>query len=330
MSQNPPAKLPMGRYLVFASNRVAPHQEFDLFAVRLDQPAPAKANIIQLTHMPGHQLDPSVSPNGKQLLYVTRPNIQNADSAVEVIRRCESSLKLMDMISGKQSTLYSAVGVLTHPSWSPDGKRIVFSLMQPGTGDLIEHHLKLFNLASRKISDLGTGAYPNWLGDNRHLVISQIDASGNSQLWRVDTQTGKRTQLSRPGPSTATLSPDHHYLAVAVPKGTDGRPTITVYPADEHGQPHGKGAEVSFGPQSNAANVQPTWLSHLPGTADPINVSPHLAYTQIAFNPQPGSTAFMARIMLISPDGQGARELVPADAQNMLRGGYMSALWLRR
>ena len=76
MSQNPPAKLPMGRYLVFASNRVAPHQEFDLFAVRLDQPAPAKANIIQLTHMPGHQLDPSVSPNGKPLLYVTRPNIQ--------------------------------------------------------------------------------------------------------------------------------------------------------------------------------------------------------------------------------------------------------------
>lgn len=323
-------KLPRGQYLVFASNRAKPHQAFDLFTVGLDQANSRKANFIRLTSEPGHELDPAISPDGLHLLYVARPVILNAGSAIEVARQCESSLMLMDLSSGQRSTLYRASGVLAHPSWSPDGKRIAFGLMQTGAGELLEHRVKWLNLSSREVHDLGTGAYPNWLGDSRHLVISEIDASGNSLLLRVDIETRKQTVLSRLGPSTATLSPDERYLAVAVPEGSDGRPTIMVYPADERGQPRGKGVEVSFGTQSNAANLQPTWLNHSLEPAGIAEASSHLAYTQVVFNPQPSSTGFMARIMIVAPDGSGTREIVPADAQNMLKGGYMSVLWLRR
>ncbi|HAI13019.1 MAG TPA: hypothetical protein DCM28_15035 [Phycisphaerales bacterium] len=225
---NSVTKLPTTRHLVFTSNRAVPHEEFDLFAVRLDTSENQKAQIIQLTDTPGHELDPTVTQDGQHLLYIARPVIPNADTAAQLTGRGQSSLIYMDLRTGQRSILYRSEGVLTHPSWSNDGKRIAFSLMQTGSGEIVEHRVKCLILASRHVHDLGSGAYPNWLGDNRHLVISEIDATGNSQLWRVDAQTGKRTQMSRPGPSMATLSPDRRYLAVAVPEGRDGRPTITV------------------------------------------------------------------------------------------------------
>ncbi|MFG0249990.1 MAG: hypothetical protein ACF8OB_13960 [Phycisphaeraceae bacterium JB051] len=322
--------LPIGRYLVFASNRVAPHEAFDLFALYLGESDPQKAQLIQLTDAPGHELDPCVSTDGHQMLYVARPVLPHATSARQLARDCHSKLIHMDLRNGQQTTLYQTRGILVHPAWSADNKRVAMSLIRAQPGGMIEHRVIWMDLATQQVHDLGLGSYPNWSADNQYLVVSQTNSDNQSQLWRIDLQSQQRTPISRPGPNTATLSPNKKYLAVAIPQGTDGQPTITVYPADSIGQPRDRGIEVSFGTQSNAANVQPIWLSDPLGAAGYTDDTSMLAYTQIVFNPQPGSKSFLSRIIVVSPDGKTSREVVQADAQNMTGGGYMSALWLLR
>ena len=86
---------------------------------------------------------------------------------------------------GSGRPLSTGHGYNTSPNWSPDGKKVAFTVREGGS----------FEIASMDANGggsrtLGEGQDPVWTADSRHLLF----ASGGS-IVLLDTQTGQRTSV---------------------------------------------------------------------------------------------------------------------------------------
>jgi hypothetical protein len=80
------------------------------------------------------------------------------------------------------------------PDFSPDGKKVVFSALRNGVGDIF-----LVDVESGKIDNLTKDAFadygPTYSPDGRFIVyVARV--SGNEKLFRLDVGTGEKTQLT--------------------------------------------------------------------------------------------------------------------------------------
>jgi hypothetical protein len=80
------------------------------------------------------------------------------------------------------------------PDFSPDGRRVVFSALRQGVGDIF-----LVDLESGKVENLTKDAFadygPTFSPDGQYIVyVARV--SGNEKLFRLDVATGTKTQLT--------------------------------------------------------------------------------------------------------------------------------------
>lgn len=152
--------------------------------------------------MPALRADEAVvSPEGKSLLYVDRPG---------------GGLWLSRMDSKKQLRLTDAPLVASAPRWSRDGKRILFTGVQPG------HARQIYILASdggglRAVLPEGReGASADWSPDDTQIVVSMRDVTIPPKfgIYLFKPQTGEFALLpdSR-GLVEPRWSPDGRYIA---------------------------------------------------------------------------------------------------------------------
>lgn len=107
----------------------------------------------------------------------------------------------------------------TAPSFSLDGKSIVYSLWRAGAGG----ELWLMNTDGSNPRQLtaGLAGLPNWLPDGKRIAVVAKDADAQ-QMWAIDIDTGKQTVLSAQQFPLAMgkLSPDGQLFAYN--SNTDG------------------------------------------------------------------------------------------------------------
>ena len=159
--------------------RPAPRQE-GAAAARPD------LNFTQLTDQPGQEIYPSLSPDGKVLIYAGH---QSGDWDIYWQRvEGRNPRNLTDDSTADDS----------QPAFSPDGERIVFRSERDRGGIFI---MGATGESARRLTDFGY--FPAWSPDGREVAVStelffdpNVRTLGESAVWIVDVSTGERRRLT--------------------------------------------------------------------------------------------------------------------------------------
>jgi eukaryotic-like serine/threonine-protein kinase len=167
------------------------------------QPAPPlQAYFVQLTSDPGIEDQPTLSPDGKLLAYVSHASGNDDIYVLRVGGRNPINLTKDDTADD------------TDPAFSPDGTQIAFRSERQGGG------LFLVGATGESVRRLTDSGYtPAWARDGKEIffvteaVYDPLDRAYTSELWSVDVASGKKRRLYSGDAVQPSVSP--HGLRVA-------------------------------------------------------------------------------------------------------------------
>ena len=146
---------------------------------------------------------PDYSPDGSRIAFVSQRNGANA------VWVCDSE--------GTSCQQLTHEGRATPPSWSPDGRSIVFSWILDGNPDV--YAIDTGDAFPRRLTDEDSqDAYPEWSRDGRWIYFSS-DRSGLLEVWKVRRDGGEAMQVTTEGGGgPAVESEDSSYLFIGRPR----------------------------------------------------------------------------------------------------------------
>jgi Tol biopolymer transport system component len=191
------------------------------------RPATPRAEFARLTVQPGVEWFPSLSPDGKWLVYSG-----DAGGHRHIYLQSVSGQTPIDL-SGDSTADDD------HPAFSPDGERIAFRSNREGGGLFV---MGRTGEAVRRVTR--TGFRPSWSADGAVLAfvtenveLNPQNAEGISELWTADVSTGQTRRLDAGDAVLPSWSPHNHRVAFTrridnrgiwtIP-GTGGAPTPAV------------------------------------------------------------------------------------------------------
>ena len=235
-----PSWSPDGTRIVFMSDRdghvpkgdVLP--TFEIYVMDADG-----GNQQNLTNDPSHDMYPAWSPDGKRIAFTSY-----RDGHVHAIHgRPTAEIYVMDADGGNPQHLTNDLNDDRYPSWSPDGKRIVFSSERDG------HFIGEFEITSSEIylmdADGGNQQKltenrkndfsPSWSPDGKRIAFSS-DRKGdfvNSEIYVMDADGGNQQKLTenRDWDYAPSWSPDGKRIAFSS-DGDNKQADIYVMDAD--------------------------------------------------------------------------------------------------
>ena len=169
-------------------------------------------NFTQLTDLPGPEYFPSLSPDGKSLIYVSRAS-GNWDIYLQ-------------RVGGRNPTNLTKGSTAddTQPAFSSDGERIVFRSEREGGGIYL---MGATGESARRLSDFGYN--PVWSPDGERVLVateSVIQPSTRptkSQLWTIKVSDGDRRLVTEGDALQPSWSPHGDRIAYwGRPQGGQG------------------------------------------------------------------------------------------------------------
>ncbi len=183
------------------------------------------ASFSQMTDLPGSEMMPALSPDGRSVAYVA-PGAGGAD--IFLLR-----------VGGRNPVNLTADAPEPDgaPCFSPDGQRIAFRSERGGGGIFV---MGATGESARRAAD--SGFNPSWSPDGREIVVSTaafpspLARGGRGALRAVDVATGKARAIPTPGDAVQPAwSPHGHRIAYWSIHGDGRRDLWTVPAAGEQG-----------------------------------------------------------------------------------------------
>lgn len=139
-------------------------------------------------------LSPSWSPDGSRLAFVAFTDTG-------------SIVRVLELATGKPSTIASFKGVNAAPSWSPDGTKLAYSTSRNGSPDV---YLYDFNTQQhQRISKhYAIDTEPAWSPDGRGLLFTS-NRTGRPQIYRYDLSSESVNRVTFEGKENANASYDY-------------------------------------------------------------------------------------------------------------------------
>ncbi|HEY3138889.1 MAG TPA: protein kinase [Blastocatellia bacterium] len=207
-----------------------------------EAPTPLKnATFTQLTDQSGPEYFPSLSPDGKSLVYASRAS-GNWDIYLQRVGG-RNPINLTKDSSADD----------TQPAFSPDGERIAFRSEREGGGIYV---MGATGESVRRVSD--TGYNPAWSPDGEKILFATesitqpLTRPTNSQLWIVTIDSGDKRLITEGDALEPHWSPHGYRIAYWTrPKVSGQGEDIWTIPADG-----GEAVRVTSG---TAINWNPVW-----------------------------------------------------------------------
>jgi len=190
-----PSPTPMGGgngQIAFASDRLGVPQIF-LASLMGDE-------VFQITNMPEGACQPSWSPSGDRLVFVS-PCSGNEETYTE------SSLYIINSDGSNQVPLPTSPGGDFDPAWSPDGNSIAFTSLRAGQMEIFIH-----DLAAQSSTQITRGAgnveshQAAWSPDGSQIVYT-VKRLGVSQIWLMNKDGTAPQQIVRSGSAFSDYLP---------------------------------------------------------------------------------------------------------------------------
>jgi Tol biopolymer transport system component/predicted Ser/Thr protein kinase len=183
-------------------------------------PLPGNPTFTQITTQPGEELFPSLSPDGKNIVYAS--NIAaNWDIYLQRV--------------GGQNPVNLTQGSFaddTEPAFSPDGNYIAFRSERQGGGIFV---MGATGESVKRLTD--SGYNPAWSPSGGEVVYATeriVDNPNNrtstSQIWTVNVNSGQKRLISKGDAVQPSWSPDGYRIAYWAQEG--GRRDIWTMTAD--------------------------------------------------------------------------------------------------
>ncbi len=169
--------------------------------------SPALNVPVQVTSSPGEDFAPTVSLDGKIMVYVS----DRSGNLDLWLKHLGPGIQPPD----RRLTFHSAED--GNPEISPDGKRVAFvSHRSDPRGDIYILDLSLQGEPIPVIQESGEERDPVWSTDQTALFFSSRSSNiAPLTIEKIELKGGKRTEFLKPGGVNLSLSPDGKYLAFA-------------------------------------------------------------------------------------------------------------------
>jgi Tol biopolymer transport system component/DNA-binding winged helix-turn-helix (wHTH) protein len=170
----------------------------------------SELKIIPLTSLPGHESQPTFSPDGNQIAFVWCDEKGGGSDIYVKLIDAETRVRLTDNPADDVS-----------PAWSPDGRSIAFLRRSPeGNGVYV---VPALGGAGQKIgvvfANVVWPSFLHWSPDGRSLLVEHKDSPQEPfAIFSLSVETGEKQRLTSPpsglwGDFDAAYSPDGKTIA---------------------------------------------------------------------------------------------------------------------
>lgn len=281
-----------------------------------NQPEPEVAGDIeftQLTHAPDQELFPSLSPDGRMLVYASA-----AAGNFDIYSQRVGGENAVNLTSSREDD--------TQPAFARDGDRIAFRSERDGGGITV---MGATGESRRRVTDFGY--HPAWSPDGAQLVISTQSVSDPalrftaSELWVVTIATGERRRLVDVDGVQPSWSPSGKRIAYWGRSGSTAAGDIWTIPV-EGGTPTPVTTEpsIDWNPVWSGDGRHLYFSSNRGGSMNLWRVAIDEATGKPAGRAQPVTTAAGAASQhaTISADGRRVAYVVRVESQNIQSVGF--------
>jgi Tol biopolymer transport system component len=227
---------------------------------------------LRVTNDPGSDVDPDLSPNGRQIVFTSN-------------RTGNNDIYVAGSAGGPAVNLTNNAATDGWARWSPDGKQIVFHSNRDGNFEIYVMDANGSG-PTRVTNYAGVDQYPDWSPDGKAIAFRR-----DVDIYVLTDGQARRLTNAPPVNQMPAWSPNGKQLAFMTSR--DGYISVFVMNADGSGQ-------TNLTPK-NAGDLDSDWVSRAPTWST--------TGRQIYFMSFRPSTGLDTEIFLMNADGTGLTRL---------------------